>query len=112
MDQIAAKLAESEEALPSLPEAEGERVEPPTRAQRPDAGVKLTLDQIDAPAYMVNYNFLVEWCNDAAAKELFGLSGELDPQIGARSIFKLAMNSAAARAWTDRDALLPFLLAP
>lgn len=111
MDRIAAKLGKSEEPLPSLPEAEGERVEPPTREQRPDAGMKLTLDQIDAPAYMVNYNFLVEWCNDAAAKELFGLSGELDPQIGARSIFKLALNSDAVRAWTDRDALLRFLLA-
>ena len=59
---------------------------------------------------MVNYNFLLEWCNDEAGRELFGLSGELDPKIGARSIFKLALNSDAVRAWTDRDELLRFLL--
>ena len=110
MDQIAAKLAESEEALPSLPEAEGERVEPPTRAQRPDAGVKLTLDQINAPAYMVTYNLRLEWCNDEAATELFGLSGELDAEIDARSLFRLTLNSDAVRAWTDRDELIRFQL--
>ncbi len=75
------------------------------------AGVKLTLGELEDPAYMVNQNFLVEWCNDRAATGLFGLSDKLDPEIAARSFFKLFLCSPAARHWADRDELLRFHLA-
>ncbi len=46
---------------------------------------------------MVNYNFLVEWCNDTAARALFGLDAELDREIVARRLFKLMLNAAKSR---------------
>ncbi|MCH7889733.1 MAG: adenylate/guanylate cyclase domain-containing protein [Proteobacteria bacterium] len=72
--------------------------------------MRLTLDALDEPAYMVNYNFLVEWCNDTAASALFGLDAELEPEIETRSLFKLMFNSPIVRPWIDRPALLAFQL--
>ncbi len=72
--------------------------------------VRLTLDRLEHPAYMVNYNFFVEWCNEKAAQALFGLAADLDPEIEARSLFRLMLNSPTARDWTDRSALLAFQL--
>ena len=79
-------------------------------ASRGGDGMRLTLDALDQPAYMVNYNFLVEWCNDTAASGLFGLDADLDPEIEARSLFKLMLNSPLTRSWIDRPALLAFQL--
>ncbi|MFP6743245.1 MAG: MerR family transcriptional regulator, partial [Alphaproteobacteria bacterium] len=76
-----------------------------------DGGIRLTLEGLDQPAYMVNYNFLVEWSNPAATRDLFGIAGELPSEISARSLFKLMLNSAAARPWADRAGLLGFLVA-
>ena len=46
-------------------------------------GVRLTLDRLETPAYMVNYNFLVEWCNDQASEGFFGLASVRGAQGGA-----------------------------
>lgn len=73
-------------------------------------GVRLTLDRLETPAYMVNYNFLIEWCNDQASEGFFGLTAGLDPEIDNRSFFKLLANSAVARNWQDRDELIRFHL--
>ena len=73
-------------------------------------GMRLTLDELETPAYMVNYSFQVEWCNDQASEGFFGLTTGLDPEIENRSFFKLLANSAVARNWQDRDELIRFHL--
>ena len=96
-------------AAPS-PSAEAPKAITPASPSRGGDGMRLTLDALDQPAYMVNYNFLVEWCNDAAASTLFNLDGKLDPEIDARSLFKLMFNSPIVGGWIDRPALLAFQL--
>ncbi len=112
MNEIAARVGALPEAAtqPGAPVALSEAGEAPKRAARRGAGIRLTLDRLEHPAYMVNYNFFVEWCNEKAAQALFGLAADLDPEIEARSLFKLMLNSPAARDWTDRSALLAFQL--
>jgi len=73
------------------------------------SGIRLTLDRLETPAYMVNYNF-IEWCNDQALDGFFGLASGLDPEIENRNFFKLLANSAVASNWQDRDELIRFHL--
>ena len=119
MDQIVARLVsggggsdtgEEPAALAPAPAATTLSTAKPASVPAPDGSVRLTLDQLDQPAFMVNYNFLVEWCNPAAARELFGISGQLESAIGTRNLFKLLLNSPVVRPWVDRAALLAFQL--
>ena len=94
-----------------IPKTPPETPAPAKAAAAPKAsGMRLTLDQLETPAYMVNYNFLVEWCNDQAIESFFGLAAGLDPEIESRNFFKLLANSAVASNWQDRDELFRFHL--
>ncbi len=99
-------------AAVTAPASETKAVPAPalTTVPTPDGGVRLTLDDLDQPAYMVNYNFHVEWSNRAATRDLFGIDDRLEPEIDARSLFKLVLNSPTARSWVDRSTLLAFQL--
>ena len=123
MAEIAARLGGASAPLPATPPTRDTAqpapatravAETPTPAKAAPVstatGMRLTLDQLETPAYMVNYNFLVEWCNDQASETFLGLADGLDPEIEHRNFFKLLANSAVARNWQDRDELIRFHL--
>ena len=67
--------------------------------------LRLTVDDIAHPAYMVNYNFELVWFNDQARTQVF--SGLVDLPAGSeeRSLFRLI---AANESGPDKTALLRF----
>lgn len=56
-------------------------------------GMRLTIDQIDGPAYMVNGRFELEWANEAAFRDLFGHDREMSSEITARKFFNMALSA-------------------
>jgi adenylate cyclase len=72
----------------------------------PPQGLHLTIDQIDAPAYMVNGRFELEWANDTAFQQLLGQDIELSSEITERKFFNLAL---AAPALTEAEGFEEFL---
>ena len=66
--------------------------------------VRLTLDQLDYPAYLVNNNFEVEWWNGYAEEDLFGPDLTANGDISERSVFKLLGTRpglAQAESWDE-----------
>ena len=55
-------------------------------------GQILTIDDIDHPAYMINYNFEVTWYNDVARQRILGFE-MAPPDSASRNIFSLTANS-------------------
>lgn len=74
-------------------------------------GLRLTLDEITTPAYMVNSRFQIEWSNAAADEQLLGLPGGLPPEIGERNVFRLLLQALSEDAPPGLDELLRFHLA-
>ncbi len=74
-------------------------------------GLRLTLDQIDSPAYMVNSRFQIEWSNSAADAQLLGLPAGLPPEIGERNVFRLLLQALSEGAPPGLDDLIRFHLA-
>jgi adenylate cyclase len=62
-----------------------------TPANAPWQGMRLTIDQIDGPAYMVNGRFELEWANDAAFAELFNHGPDISNEITERKFFNMAL---------------------
>ena len=71
---------------------------------------KLTIDHIDYPAYLLNHQFQLEWCNDAAVEQLFGSAWKLSSRIRERNIFQLLFDSARARDAEGFEDILRFHL--
>lgn len=96
MSEIAAKYgnqaaAEGRQApAPSTPP-------PLAQTQGPD-GLRLTLDSLPAPAYMVNYNFEITWLNDAAKRTVLGGLVTLPAGTEARNVFRYLL---AGKACTE-----------
>jgi len=59
--------------------------------------LRVTLDDIDHPAYMVNHNFEVLWINGPAREQIFGTVDNLPPTNEARNLFRLL--PAARNEW-------------
>lgn len=55
----------------------------------PSSGLRVTLDEIHHPAYMINYNFELVWINESGKAELFGGLQQLPALIEERNIFSL-----------------------
>ena len=92
------------EAPPSPPQPANAPVNAPVNA--PWQGMRLTIDRIDGPAYMVNGRFELEWANEAAFKELFGCETEMSSEITERKFFNMAL---AAPVITGADSLDEFM---
>ncbi len=59
----------------------------------PDGGLlRLTLEDIRSPAYLLNYDFEVEWASRAAEVRIFGQEVNRIKQTAGRNIFKLFFN--------------------
>jgi adenylate cyclase len=57
-----------------------------------DDGLKLTIENIKSPAYLVNYNFEVEWINGEAEDVIFNASVRSISHLEARNVFKMFFN--------------------
>lgn len=65
---------------------------PPVKARETisdDSSLTLTIDQLNAPAYLINHRFEVEWINDAAQKKIFNQPVRSIEEQASRNIFKL-----------------------
>jgi len=65
---------------------------------------ELTLGKISSPAYLINYNFQIEWINREAEQTLFGQQVSLVRDLQSRNIFKVLFNwefHNHVRNWED-----------
>jgi class 3 adenylate cyclase len=70
----------------------------------PGRPLRLTIDDLSHPAYMVSHNFELEWWNVEAANEIFHRRQGLDPESEARNVFRLmleAQGSFANSEWQE-----------
>jgi predicted DNA-binding transcriptional regulator AlpA len=88
------------EAFP--PPAAAPEPEPPS--QIPDKGLRLTLEDIPFPAYLLNYNFEIEWVNKRAEDRIFGQVISRIREMESRNIFRVLFNwelHSHVRNWKD-----------
>ena len=82
---------------------------PPSHA--PDdgrEGLRLTIDALGVPAYMVNYNFEITWLNDAARRTVLGGIESLPSGTEARNVFRFLLDSHACTECGPCHELLRF----
>lgn len=53
---------------------------------------ELTLEEISSPAYLINYNFEIEWINREAERTLFAQQLSLIRDLQSKNIFKVLFN--------------------
>ncbi len=100
------------EALAPQPVAPTLVASSPSPAAHPSkAGdMAVTLDQIKAPAYMVNYRFEVEWANPSAQDRIFGRHLDDDAAITERNLFRLFLQGDRVPGFAGCEELLRFHL--
>lgn len=80
--------------LKALPTSEQvPTIQPPTL---PGSELRLTVDEIAHPAYMLNYNFGLIWFNSAAQKAVFGGIETLPATCDERRVFRLLADQGAS----------------
>jgi len=72
--------------------------------------LRLTIDQISQPAYMINYNFEITWFNEAARTDLLGAFEQLPADIKDRNALAYLLNGRLGRNAANREELLQFYL--
>lgn len=72
--------------------------------------LRLTIDHIPFPAYMVNYNFEITWFNEEARAELFGGFENLPSDIKDRNALTYLLKGKMGRSGANREELLQFYL--
>ncbi len=125
MDAIAAKLgantqglganAETIAAAPreratDAPVARQLSVSAPVEHERP-GGLRLTLDEIPHPAYMLNYNLEVAWLNELARDRIFPHLEAMPANNADRSVFLLLQQAWASASAQDREEMVRLHLA-
>lgn len=70
--------------------------------------LRLTIEQIPYPAYMVNYSFEIIWFNDEARSELMGGFDTLPDELSARNALTFLLKGKLGANGKNRDALLQF----
>jgi class 3 adenylate cyclase len=55
----------------------------------PAGGIRLTLDEVPGPAYLVNGKFELEWANGEASDMILGVNGGVSADITERNLFSL-----------------------
>ncbi|MGA8864692.1 MAG: adenylate/guanylate cyclase domain-containing protein [Gallionella sp.] len=78
-------------------------------AAKSDA-LRLTIDHIPYPAYMVNYKFEITWLNEEARTELFDSFDHLPADIKDRNALSYLINGRLGRNGANREELLQFYL--
>jgi len=72
--------------------------------------LRLTIDHIPFPAYMVNYNFEITWYNEAARTELLGEFDRLPADIKERNALNFLLKGRLGGSAANREELLQFYL--
>ena len=72
--------------------------------------LRLTIDHIPFPAYMVNYNFEITWFNEEARTDLLGALDHLPADIKERNALAYLLNGRLGRNGANREELLQFYL--
>ncbi|MBT3237929.1 MAG: MerR family transcriptional regulator [Rhodospirillaceae bacterium] len=73
-------------------------------------GLRLTIDQVMTPAYMVNTRFELEWSNEQAAGTFSSINAGLASEIADRSVFGLIFRDDMLMACESRDEIISFHL--
>jgi adenylate cyclase len=95
MNDIANRMRLGQGASTVLPSAQHAPVTGPAQ----DIGLRVTLDDLGHPAYMLNHNFELVWINGAAQQALFGGAIELPSHSEDRSLFRLL--PVSGREWAS-----------
>ncbi len=72
--------------------------------------LRLTIDHIPYPAYMVNYNFEITWFNEEARTDLLGAFEHLPADIKERNALAYLLKGQLGRNGANREELLQFYL--
>ena len=72
--------------------------------------LRLTIDHIPFPAYMVNYNFEITWFNEEARTDLLGAFEYLPADIKERNALAYLLKGRLGRNGANREELLQFYL--
>jgi adenylate cyclase len=72
--------------------------------------LRLTVDHIPYPAYMVNYNFEITWFNEDARTELLGAFDQLPADIKDRNALSYLLNGGLGQNGANREELIQFYL--
>jgi adenylate cyclase len=70
--------------------------------------LRLTVDHIPYPAYLVNYNFDITWFNEQARTELLGAFDQLPADIRDRNALSYLLKGKLGRNGSNREELLQF----
>lgn len=111
---IPEKIAPQESSPYSRPvvQTETTRISHAPLAVIPDQSqsLRLTIDHIPHPAYMVNYNFEITWFNEEARVELLGAFENLPADISERNALNFMLKGKLGRNGANREELLQFYL--
>lgn len=72
--------------------------------------LRLTIDHVPYPAYMVNYNFEITWFNEEARSDLLGAFEHLPADIKERNALSYLLKGRLGRDGANREELLQFYL--
>lgn len=72
--------------------------------------LRLTIDHIPFPAYMINYNFEITWYNEEARTDLLGAFEYLPADIKERNALSYLLKGRLGRNGANREELLQFYL--
>lgn len=103
-------MAEIVSMLTSRKDAEPALTAPRAPVESAGRGLRLTLDRIESPAYLVNSKFELEWANPAAEAQILGLEVKFASDITERNLFALLFQGGTATAAQGRDDFLRFHL--
>ncbi len=94
----------------SAPSAAGIKSAPQPVATAKSNMLRLTIDHIPHPAYMVNYNFEITWFNEEARTDLLGAFEHLPADIKERNALAYLLKGRFGRNGANREELLEFYL--
>lgn len=73
--------------------------------------LRLTIESLDSPAYLINRRFEVEWCNEAAMAENLLDQDTMEREMDNRNLFRIFLSNGQFRQMDSREELLRFHLA-
>ena len=79
-------------------------------AEMPSGGMRLTLDHVTGPAYLVNANFELEWVNGEAQQRIMANAAEISADITERNLFTLFSSDGPMAGIAGAEDLLRFHL--
>jgi adenylate cyclase len=114
LDKISVQQTSSSSTPVTLPSVQTSSVDLKNMPQSVTAAksnvLRLTVDHIPYPAYMVNYNFEITWFNEEARIELFGAFDHLPADIKDRNALAYLLNGSLGQNGANREELLQFYL--